>query len=574
MNSYTHDVGADAIEAGRPDAFSESDRAMQALIDAWDWKRPPYQAVQYFRARRLETIRQDPERYLPGLRAWYADNLADFIDDWGSTVDPRNVDLGLPAVVPFVLFPKQREWLNWVQARWMARERGLTEKSRDVGISWLAIGLSCSMCLFRRGMVIGFGSNLERNVDLAGEPKSLFWKARQFMTHVPAEFTNGWSPKDAPSMRIKFPATDSIMTGDAGDEIGRGGRTSLYFVDEAAHLERPESVEASLSANTNCRIDMSSVCGMNNPFATRRWGGKTKVFTFHWRDDPRKDDAWYAKQQDELDSVTVAQEIDIDYHASQEGILIPSAWVQSAIGFAERFGIEVTGGKDAGYDVADEGKDNLAWAGRRGIRLEQLKEWSGKGLTIYTSTEKVFNFCEAYGVARCKFDADGLGAGVRGDAQQINDQRLKARRPRIEFMPFRGSGGVLRPDKPIPTAIKGKTRGPLSPFVRTNKDYFANAKAQEWWELRLRFERVHMVVTEGGLERFDVDDLITIDPALPMLGKLITELSQPTYAENGVGKIVVAKQDPSPNLADSTMICYSTLRREGYSLEDMRRALA
>jgi hypothetical protein len=55
-------------------------------------------------------------------------------------------------------------------------------------LSWLAIGLSCTMCLFNREFVVGFGSYKKEYVDEAGDPKSLFWKARFFIEHLPAEF--------------------------------------------------------------------------------------------------------------------------------------------------------------------------------------------------------------------------------------------------------------------------------------------------------------------------------------------------------------------------------------------------
>ncbi len=40
------------------------------------------------------------------------------------------------------------------------------------------------------------------------------------------------------------------------------------------------------------------------------------------------------------------------------------------------------------------------------------------------------------------YDADGLGASVRGDARVINEKRKFP----IEFIAFRGSGAVLNPD--------------------------------------------------------------------------------------------------------------------------------
>jgi len=86
--------------------------------------------------------------------------------------------------------------------------------------------------------------------------------------------------KHAPHMRINFPATGASISGEAGDGIGRGDRSSLFFVDESAFLERPELVEASLSQTTNCRIDVSTPHGMANPFAEKRHSGMVKVFTF------------------------------------------------------------------------------------------------------------------------------------------------------------------------------------------------------------------------------------------------------------------------------------------------------
>ena len=49
-------------------------------------------------SRRYEATRLST---LPALRAYYKDNPADFINDWGVTLDPRKgVERGLPALVP------------------------------------------------------------------------------------------------------------------------------------------------------------------------------------------------------------------------------------------------------------------------------------------------------------------------------------------------------------------------------------------------------------------------------------------------------------------------------------------
>lgn len=529
----------------------------------FDFKNPDYNQVFEWRMERLQRIRQNPES-LPVLKAFYRDNPAQFIIDWGMTVDPRNVERGLPARIPFLLFPKQEEWIEWFVERWRNAEPGITEKTRDMGMSWLTVGMASSLCLFNRGVFAGFGSRKEEYVDKIGSPKSLFDKARNFISLLPVEFRGGWSIKQhAPHMRILFPETESAMTGEAGDGIGRGDRTSFYIVDESAFLERPYLVDASLSATTNCRQDVSTPNGMANSFAERRHSGKIKVFTFHWRDDPRKDDAWYAKQVEELDPVTVAQEIDINYSASVEGVLIPSAWVQAAIDAHVELGIKPTGQRMGALDVADEGKDTNAFTARHGFLLEDIDEWSGKGDDIFGTVQKAFSICDKQNLELFRFDSDGLGAGARGDARVINEQRKATRQRQITATPFRGSGSPANPDA---EAVKGE----YGQNGRLNKDFFANAKAQGWWRLRTLFQNTYRAVKEGM--DYNPDEIISISGTLAKKNKLIVELSQPTYSVNGVGKIVVDKKPDgtkSPNLADSVMIAYAPMETTSMDVWDL-----
>jgi len=529
----------------------------------FNFKEPDYMQVFEWRMERLQRIRQDPQ-LLPVLKAFYKDNPAQFIIDWGMTVDPRNVERGLPARIPFLLFPKQEEWIQWFVERWRNAEPGITEKTRDMGMSWLTVGMASSLCLFNRGVFAGFGSRKEEYVDKIGSPKSLFDKARNFISLLPAEFRGGWSVKQhAPHMRILFPDTDSAMTGEAGDGIGRGDRTSFYIVDESAFLERPHLVDASLSATTNCRQDVSTPNGMANSFAERRHGGKIKVFTFHWRDDPRKDDAWYAKQVENLDPVTIAQEIDINYNASVEGVLIPSAWVQAAIDAHEKLGIQPTGQRIGALDIADEGKDTNAFTTRHGFLLEDVEEWSGKGDDIFGTVQKAFMLCDTERLELFRYDADGLGAGARGDARVINEQRKAERQRQITATPFRGSGSPSNPDDEAVPSQDGQPG-------RLNKDFFANAKAQGWWSLRTRFQKTYRAVVEGMA--YDPDDIISISGSIEKRSKLISELSQPTYSINGVGKVVVDKKPDgtkSPNLADSVMIAYAPMEVTAMDIWDL-----
>lgn len=224
----------------------------------FDFKNPDYTQVFEWRMERLTRIRQNPEA-IPVLNAYYKDNPAQFIIDWGMTYDPRNPERGLPSYIPFLLFPRQEEWAEWFMERWKSQEPGITEKTRDMGMSWLTVGLACTVCNFNRGISVGIGSCKEEYVDKIGVPKSLLEKARIFMSYLPAEFCFGWDrAKDAPHMRIKFPYTYSIISDECGDGIVWGDRASFYIVDETAFLERPTLVDASLSATTNSRQDIST----------------------------------------------------------------------------------------------------------------------------------------------------------------------------------------------------------------------------------------------------------------------------------------------------------------------------
>ena len=328
---------------------------------------PDYDAIYKERAARLARIRADAS-ILDGLKQFYKDHPAEFINDWGMTFDPRNAEIGLPPTMPFVLFPKQAEFINWLRDRWLAREDGLAEKSRDMGVSWLCVAFSAWMFLFHAGTVVGFGSRKEEYVDKLGDPKSLFWKIREYINLLPVELRpHGWdAKKHAPFMNLVNPENGAAIVGEAGDNIGRGNRTSIYFKDESAFYERPESIDAALSQTSNCKIDVSTPNGNGNPFHKKRHSGKIKVFTFHWRDDPRKDADWYRKQQETLDPVVLAQEVDIDYNASTSDSWIAGELIESA----QRLGpadVEVNGPWFVGVDAAHMGDDESVITKRRGL---------------------------------------------------------------------------------------------------------------------------------------------------------------------------------------------------------------
>lgn len=338
-----------------------------------DWKNPNYDAIFKARMARLEKLRAQPHLIAP-LKEFYKTHPVEFISDWGMTMDPRLAEIGLPTTIPFVLFPRQRAFIEWLLARWQGREDGLVEKSRDMGVTWLCVSFAVWLWTYYAGTVTGFGSRKEEYVDKIGDPKSIFWKMRQFINLLPYEFRpEGWNDqKHAPYMRILNPENGASIVGEAGDNIGRGNRTSIYFKDESAFYEHAESIEAALSQTSNVKIDVSTPNGAGNPFYRKRHGGRIPVFIFDWKDDPRKDREWYQKQIETLDPIIVAQEIDRDYESSVSDAFISGDIVNEAMARGPTE-VQAIGGLRVGVDVARFGDDRTVITFRRGrVLLRQV----------------------------------------------------------------------------------------------------------------------------------------------------------------------------------------------------------
>ncbi|MFN8760260.1 MAG: hypothetical protein ACK5XA_15805 [Tagaea sp.] len=386
-----------------------------------DWRNPDYGPVFLARATRLKMLSEANAAEIAAVKAHYRENPVDFINDWACTFDPRNAELNRPTDIPMILFPKQEECVRWVAERWRARQNGLLEKSRDMGASWIMVWIAIWMWLNFPGTVVGFGSRKEEYVDSAGDMKALFPKIRFGIDRLPRMLRpKGWDTKRyAPFMRITNPENQSSIVGEAGDNIGRGARTSIYFVDESAFIERPQLVDAALSQTTNCRIDLSTPNGESNPFAQKRFAGKLPVFTLHWRDHPAKDDDWYRDQCAKLDDpVVIAQELNIDYAASSTDQFISGDLVEAAMAL-DASKIESLGPLILAVDVARFGDNETVMSLRRGRVVHWVKAF--RGLDTMMTVDMVKTEVDAMPgrPAQIAIDVIGVGAGVFDRLRQL-----------------------------------------------------------------------------------------------------------------------------------------------------------
>jgi len=325
-------------------------------------------------ARRLKLVylcNEDPNLQALEL-AKSKKSLLHWISNWAWTFDTRET---ANPFVPFDIFPRQCEFLLWLREREVKKQDGLCEKSRDVGISWLCCAYALHGWLFRRGYSVGFGSRKLEYVDEKGNPKTIFEKLRLLLERLPWWMRPpGFNDKHhSAEGKLINPHNGSTITGEGGDNIGRGDRTAIFFCDEAAFIERADLIDRSLSQTTNVRIDVSTPNGIGNSFWRKRFRlPDEQIFIFDWRDDPRKDQAWYEAQKGRFDEITVAQEIDRDYSASVQGVTIPAAWVQAAIGLD----LPAKGECVAGLDVAAGGKNKSVYISRQGPVVKRIVDWS------------------------------------------------------------------------------------------------------------------------------------------------------------------------------------------------------
>ncbi len=497
-------------------------------------------------------------------------DTAYWIDTFCKTYDPRTPGKGLP----FRLWPKQVEFIHWL-SRLKAEAganfaengsgvqvQGLCEKSRDVGVSFLCAADVLHDFLFVPGFKAGFGSRKLEYVDDLGNTDSIMEKIRFMMRKLPGwMLPAGWKfGRHDMHCRIINPANGSVITGEGGDGIGRGGRTSVYVVDEAAFIERPHLVDAALSATSALRLDISTPNGPGTPFSVKKHSlPPDKVFSFHWSSDPRKDSSWAEATKKRIGPVVFAAEYDLDESASIEGITIPGAWVRTAVNFklpmrrvgsngdTREVGWE-TVKPVGGFDVGEEGDDLSVFIARHGPLVRVPVSW-GKFNTTQSAWRARDEGAKA-GIVSLWYDPIGVGAGIKGTLVEAMKEELEEQgaRPSVVKM-------ARVPFSLHPVNVGSAPTDTLWPDGKTSKEKFANLKAELWWSLRARFEKVYEFVTQGI--DHPAEDLISI----PDHTQLISELSAPLHNKGENGKVAIeSKKDlkkrgiKSPDFAEALVL--------------------
>lgn len=244
--------------------------------------------------------------------------------------------------------------------------------------------------------------------------------------------------------------------------------------------------------------------------------------------------------------------------SDDDNVVIKRSWIEAAIDAHIKLGIEPSGSKRIGFDVADSGKDLNSQIYAHGIVALWGEHWKGKEDELLQSCSRVYGKALEFG-ADISYDSIGVGATAGSKFKEMNVQREEeAVIGRVKYSKFIAGAGVVGPTDLYIDAETERV---------TNKDFFSNLKAQAWWCVADRFRNTYNAVVKG--EEFPEDELISISSEMTGLANLITELSTPKRHFDKTGKVKVeskedlAKRDvDSPNDADAFIMAYAPVEQD------------
>ena len=234
-----------------------------------------------------------------------------------------------------------------------------------------------------------------------------------------------------------------------------------------------------------------------------------------------------------------------------DGSIIKRSWIMAAIDAHKALGFQPTGRKRLGFDIADSGNDKCATVYAHGSVALELDEWKASEDELLKSCSRAYRQAANHR-AGITYDSIGVGASAGAKFGEINE--TVPPRDRLEYSKFNAGGAVWKPDEMYAHNV-------------TNRDMFANIKAQAWWVLADRLRNTFNAVRHG--QKFALDELISISGDLPHLEQLIDELSTPKKDYDNTGRVKVeskkdlAKRDvASPNIADAFVMAFAPEVRE------------
>jgi hypothetical protein len=200
----------------------------------------------------------------------------------------------------------------------------LIDKSRQVyATQTMSAVLGVWAFLFRDNWRLGITSKLQDDVDMTGNPNSLFMILRGMIGRLPSWLQPAQDQLIDNYMLLSYKLKNSSIIGSASDECFRNSQLTCAWMDEFAY--QPHSYtryKASREARKKFSVYTSTPKGKHNKFAELRFGKSPKVHvkTLGWWLRRSKD--WYKDKCDNDysgDDEGRATELDISYEGSLKG---------------------------------------------------------------------------------------------------------------------------------------------------------------------------------------------------------------------------------------------------------------
>ena len=225
-------------------------------------------------------------------------------------------------VYPFVTWDFQDHCFGYLDQA-IGRCDLAAEKSRDMGWSWMSITSIFYRWLFRPRQTFGLVSRTEDACDKTDDPDTLFWKLDFHYDMLP-----GWMQPERYRVKLSMKNVwnNSVCTGySATGDVGRGGRKTAFYLDEAAswEIDKGHAAWASIQHVTNSRIMVSTPQGLAGVFANvmRKPNDEMIKVSTHWSEHPEKQKGCYYSINKELVIVDKEYKFPPDYPFILDGKL-------------------------------------------------------------------------------------------------------------------------------------------------------------------------------------------------------------------------------------------------------------
>lgn len=230
-----------------------------------------------------------------------------WFDTFLFTYDPKNHPNNPDR--PFVTWDFQEDTVLKLQKS-IGNYSILCEKSREMGLSWLVLGVFLWFFIFKSGLSFLVGSRKEEYVDKKGDSKTLFWKIDYMMEKLPR-----WMQPDYERSVLRYTNNNngSMISGEStNDNFARGDRRTAILLDEFPAVENGFQILDSAGDATNCCIFVGTSKGASGAYYSVREkmyaAGGDRVIRLHWQKHPNKRKGLYKSDKK---SASSAWELDI-----------------------------------------------------------------------------------------------------------------------------------------------------------------------------------------------------------------------------------------------------------------------